>query len=330
MMNPTRPHRPSFDAVDLDLALLGAGPAVSALRVALTTLGQLDMNLLVHGESGTGKHATAVTLHRLGARRSHPFLTLHLEGMSEGRIFECLFGARGVTNLATRARRATVYLESIEMLSPRLQTRLVSALRQNDLAGIRLIAGTTIALDEHVRLGRFQRALYDRIATLQLSLPPLRERREDIGTIATAALLRWSERAARPVVTLGEGALALLEQYDWPANIRELLCVLSLACEHTRHSVIAPDRIRAELGTRPRRHVASGIVPLRQIEQDYLISAMQRCGGNQTLAARRLGIGRSTLLRRLQSFGYQFNEEPKPTAAYDPASASSFRAARER
>jgi DNA-binding NtrC family response regulator len=316
MMNPIRPHRASFDAVDLDLALLGCGPAVTALRGALSTLGHLDMNLVVHGESGTGKHATALTLHRLGARRSHPFFTLHLEGMSEGRIFECLFGARGVTSLAARARRATVYLESIEVLSPRLQLRLVSALDDNDLPGIRLIAGTTAALDEHVRLGRFLRALYDRIAIVQLSLPPLRERREDIGAVATAALLRWSERAVRPAVTLGEGALTLLEQYDWPANIRELLCVLSLACEHTRHNVVSVDRVRTELGARPRRHVATGIVPLRQVERDYLVSAMQRCGGNQTLAARRLGIGRSTLLRRLQACGYQFNEEPKTVAAY--------------
>jgi DNA-binding NtrC family response regulator len=312
MMNPTRPQRPSFDAVDLDLALLGSGPTVTALRGALQALSQLDMNVLVHGESGTGKHASALALHRMGIRRTHPFFTVHLEGMTEARIFDCLFGSRGVTSLTARARRATVYLDGLEILSHRLQQRLVHALCEGDLPSIRLIAGSAVAFDEHVRLGRIQRALYDRVATIQVSLPPLRERREDIGTIARAALERWSERAGTPPKTFGEGALPLLEAYDWPANVRELLCVLSVTCEHTRGLVISADRIRTELGARPRRHVAPGIVPLRQVERDYLLSVMQRCGGNQTLAARRLGIGRSTLLRRLAASGYRHVEDHKP------------------
>jgi DNA-binding NtrC family response regulator len=165
-------------------------------------------------------------------------------------------------------------------------------------------------LEEHVRLGRFQRALFDRLATVQVSLPPLRERRSDISIIAPAALERWSERTGLPLKTFGEGAVAQLESYDWPANVRELLCVLSVAYEHTRGPVISADRMRTELGSRPRRHVAPGIAPLRQVERDYLLSVMQRCGGNQTLAARRLGIGRSTLLRHLHALGYQRLDEP--------------------
>jgi two-component system response regulator HydG len=143
-----------------------------------------------------------------------------------------------------------------------------------------------------------------------MSLPPLRERREDIAIIAPAALERWSERTGLPAKSFGEGALAQLEAYDWPANVRELLCLLSVAYEHSRGLVISADRIKAELGARPRRHLAPGIVPLRQVERDYLLSVMQRCGGNQTLAARRLGIGRSTLLRRLQACGYTRPDEP--------------------
>ena len=317
MMNPTRPQRPSFEAVDLDVALLGSGPAVTALRGALTTLAQLDMNLLFHGESGTGKHACALALHRLSARRAHPFFTLHLEGMSEQRTFDCLFGPRGVTSLATRARRATVYLEGLEMLSQRHQQRLVAALADSDAPGVRLIAGSSAALDEYVRLGRFQRRLYDRLATIQVSLPPLRERRDDIATIARAGVERWCERATVPAKSFGDGAVAQLEGYDWPGNVRELLCVLSLACEHTRGPVLSADRLRTELGARPRRHVAAGIVPLKQVEREYLLSVMQRCGGNQTLAARRLGIGRSTLLRRLQACGYRRADDTPPATFGD-------------
>jgi DNA-binding NtrC family response regulator len=309
MITPPRSHRPAFDVVDLNLALLGNGPAVTALRGALTTLAQLEMNLLLRGESGTGKHACAVALHRLSNRRSHPFLAVHLDGMGEGRIYECLFGPRGVTSLAARARLATVYLDGVEQLSHRLQQRLSAVLAEGDAPRVRILTGTNVVLDEHVRLGRFSRGLYDRLATIQLSLPPLRERREDIAIIAPAALERWSERTGLPAKTFGDGALAQLECYDWPANVRELLCLLSVAYEHSRGLVISADRVKAELGARPRRHLAPGIVPLRQVERDYLLSVMQRCGGNQTLAARRLGIGRSTLLRRLQACGYTRPDE---------------------
>ena len=306
MTNAPRSSRPPFDSVDLNLALLGNGPSVTALRGALTTLGQLEMNLLLCGESGTGKQACAIALHRLSSRRTHPFYTVHLDGMSDARLDECLFGPRGMTSLAARTHMATVYLDGIDTLSQRLQTRLVAELgAASNTSNVRVISGTAVALEEHVRLGRFQRALYDRLATLQISLPPLRERREDIALIAPAAFDRWSERSGLPIKSFGEGALAQLQAYDWPANVRELLCVLSVAYEHTRGPVISAERIRSELGARPRRHVVPGIVPLKQVERDYLLAVMHRCGGNQTLAARRLRIGRSTLLRHLQALGYQ-------------------------
>jgi DNA-binding NtrC family response regulator len=328
MINTPRSFRPPFDAGDLNLALLGTGPSVVALRGALATLGHLDMNLLLCGESGTGKHACAIALHRLGIRRNHPFFTVHLEGMSEARAEECLFGARGMTSLAARTRQATIYVDGIEMLPHRLQLRLATALTDPTTPNVRIVAGTAVVLDEHVRLGRFQRALYDRLATVQVSLPPLRERREDISIIAPAAFERWSERTGLPIKTFGDGALAQLQGYDWPANVRELLCVLSVAYEHSRGAVISADRIRTELGARPRRHVAPGIVPLRQVERDYLLSVMQRCRGNQTLAARRLGIGRSTLLRHLHALGHNRPDEPHGTYVRDlgtpfPMSASS-------
>jgi two-component system nitrogen regulation response regulator NtrX len=312
MSHATRSYRPPLDAEDLSLALLGNGPAVVALRGALSTLGQLEMNLLLCGESGTGKHACAMALHRLSPRRTNPFYTMHLDGMSDARIEECLFGVRGLTSLVARTRLATIYVDGIDSLSRRYQVRLATALAQNESPGVRIIAGTAVSLEEHVRLGRFERALYDRLATVQVSLPPLRERREDIALIAPAAFERWAERTGLPIKIFGDGAMAQLQAYDWPTNVRELLCVLSVVYEHTRGAVISADRVRTELGARPRRHLAAGIVPLKQVERDYLLAVMHRCGGNQTLAARRLGIGRSTLLRHLQSLGYARPEPIDP------------------
>ncbi|MCC6848162.1 MAG: sigma-54-dependent Fis family transcriptional regulator [Deltaproteobacteria bacterium] len=297
-------YRPPFDADDLDLALLGHSPAVVALRAALATLGRLETNLLLCGETGTGKHACAVALHRVGPRRSRPFSMLSLEGLSDLRIDERLFGACGPLSLAARTQLATVFLDGIESLSRRHQLRLAAALAEAEPPTVRILAGSAASLAEQVRLGRFERGLFDRIGTLQVSLPPLRERREDIALIAPAACERWAERTGLPVKRLGDGALAQLQAYDWPVNVDELLSVLGRACERTHKPVLSADRIRSEIGGRPRRRVARGITPLAQVERAYLLAAVERCGGNQTLAARRLGIGRSTLLRRLRTLGY--------------------------
>jgi len=322
MINQTRRLRSSADVVDLDLPLLGKSLSVAALRHAVEKLGQLEVGLLLHGEPGSGKHACAFALHQVSPRRASPFFSVHLDGMSEIRMYDTLFGPRGVTSATVRARRATIYLDGIEFLPQRLQPRLLASLAaDSDGPCIRLIAGTAVTLDEHVRIGRFHRRLFDRLATIRVSLPPLRERREDVPTIARAALARWAERNKSTGKSLGDSALAPLMAYDWPANVRELLSVLASASEHTRGLVISADRIRNELGARPRRHVALGIVPLKQVERDYLLNVMERCAGNQTLAARRLGIGRSTLVRRLHACGYPLAPTSTSTSTSPTSSA---------
>jgi DNA-binding NtrC family response regulator len=225
--------------------------------------------------------------------------------MSEARAEECLFGARGMTSLAARtARRRSTSTASNAPASPAAPSR--DGAHRPDDADVRIVAGTAVVLDEHVRLGRFQRALYDRLATVQVSLPPLRERREDISIIAPAAFSAGRARAtSRRSVTAPSPSSRTTTGRRTSATL-----VLSVAYEHSRGAVISAERIRTELGSRPRRHVAPGIVPLRQVERDYLLSVMQRCGGNQTLAARRLGIGRSTLLRHLHALGYNRPDEP--------------------
>ena len=298
------PLPPQADLDGPDVALLGASPTAEAVRGAVTALAPLDSNLLIAGEVGVGKEACAQTLHRESHRRAQPFLRLHLDGLGEEEAAERLFGPRGIVRLAARARQATVYLDPVEVLPVVLQQRLVSALVNDGLASVRFLAGTrNSALEVQVRLGRFLHDLYDRVATLQLFIPPLRDRREDIPVIAEACLWRWSARQGTSPQVLTDGALAEIRAYTWPGNARELTNVLETLCTDSGGRTISAERIRAVLGRRPRRNLARDVLPLREMERHYIECVLTRCGGNQTLAARRLGIGRSTLLRRLKTNG---------------------------
>jgi DNA-binding NtrC family response regulator len=259
---------------------------------------------LLAGEIGVGKEACAATLHRESRRRAQPFFSLHLDGLGEQEATERLFGPRGIVSLAARARQATVYLDAVETLPVILQQRLVGAFVDDGLGGVRLLAGTrNPALEEQVRLGRFLRALHDRIAIIQVCIPPLRERREDIPLITEGCLWQWSARQGASPQVLTDGALAEIEAYTWPGNARELANVLETLCTDSRGRTISAERVRAVLGRRPRRNLARDVLPLREMERHYIECVLARCGGNQTLAARRLGIGRSTLLRHLKANG---------------------------
>lgn len=304
MPNQTRQRPSSYDSADVDLALRGDSAVMTALRNVVTALGPLDVNLSVHGEPGTGKQALARFLHRQSSRRDDPFFAVSVAGMGEAQARQHLFGPVGIIRQAARAGRATLYLQALDTWPAQLQLDLAEALAMPELGGVRLVAGTAHALDDQFQVGRVQPALLACLATIRLSMPPLRARPEDIAAITTAGLARWSERSGKPSQILGAGAVDELLDYHWPGNVRELLCFLSLVSDGIRGTQIRADRIRGALRARPRRALAKEIVPLDRLEQAYLLSAIQRCEGNKSLAARRLGIGRNTLLRRLQASGH--------------------------
>lgn len=296
---PSDSARP--DIVDQPLVLAGESPSVHMLRRAIEVLAPLDAHLLIYGERGTGRRTCAALLHRQGPRHAQPFHALSLGVLTEEQIAERIFGADGCAGPANQERNATIYLDGIDRLTAPLQARLVARLGHGASPGIRLFGANTTALDEQVRLGRFSGALFSRLGTVRLSVPPLRERREDIAPIADHVLHRWSERHGQRPRHLDCKALAVLMEHAWLGNVEELVRVLEAACAQTRALTITAERIQLVLGRRPRRAVAADIVPLRDVECDYIRSAVVRCGGNQSLAAKRLGISRNTLMRRLRN-----------------------------
>lgn len=283
--------------------MMGTSAPIREVERALGWLAAAEVNLLLQGETGTGKQVLAEAIHAQSPRGSGPFSAVALAGRAESQLESELFGKDGSAGLVGDVRGATLYLEGIASLPLRLQRRLVRALRvDRGRRGVRIIASTPIELEESVRLGRFLPDLYAHLGLIRLTIPPLRERREDIVALTEYFVRRYCERTGSTGVRVARSALAELTGYAWPGNARELQQTLEAALGLARGSELTAERIRTVLGRRPRRHVAPDVFPLRELERDYIATVLMRCNWNQSLAARRLGIGRNTLMRKIKSF----------------------------
>ena len=298
MQNPPNDH-----ASGTSVWLAGTSAPMREVERALGHLAHANVNLVIHGEPGTGKRVLAGRIHQQGPRANDPFIAISLEKIVESEAEALLFGEdNGV--LGPIAPRATLYIDSIDLLPPRLQARMALALAQRDYDhDVRVISGTSAPLEEFTRLGRFRRDLFFRLAVVRVALPPLRERREDIAVVADRVVGEWCEAAGAPRLGLSRLAVAELTGYAWPGNSRELEQTVEAVLALSRGTEVTAERIRAVLGRRPRRYAAPDVFPLRQLERDYIAGVLSSCNWNQSLAARRLGIGRNTLMRKIKTFG---------------------------
>jgi DNA-binding NtrC family response regulator len=294
-------------------ALAGHSPGIQALRRVATALARSDVNLLIHGEPGTGKCAWAEAIGRQGGRGERPFIPLTLTGVAPERAGAALFGS-ATGAFGSRCRGATIYLEGIEALPFDLQQRLLEALSADEGDAVRIIGGSTCSLSEQVRFGRFSAALYHRLAAVDLTIPPLRDRREDIADIAERSIHDWSARTGAPPPILTDAALTELGAHTWPGNVRELARTIEVACASAPERPLSASSIRAALNGRLRTRTQVAVVPLRQLEADYICAALATCDGNRALTARRLGIGRNTLIRKLKELGLATRETCLDTA----------------
>lgn len=289
--------------------IVGTSAPIREVERALGWLAAAEVNLLLQGEAGTGKRVLAEAIHTQSPRGSGPFSALAITGKSESQLEAELFGAEGETGLMSPTRSATLYLEDIGSLPMRLQRRLTRALRADPgRRAVRIIASTPVELEEGVRLGRFLPDLYAHLGLIRLTIPPLRERREDIVALTEFFVARYCERTGAAGIRIARSALAELTAYAWPQNARELQQTLEAALGLARTGELTAERIRTVLGRRPRRHLAPDVFPLRELERDYIATVLARCNWNQSLAARRLGIGRNTLMRKIKSFKLEKSE----------------------
>jgi DNA-binding NtrC family response regulator len=302
--------------------LIAESAAMRPVLELMERVAPSDANVLVTGEHGTGKEVVARWIHAASGRRDHTLVVVNVGGLSEG-VFESeLFGhVRGAftdakTDRAGRFELAdggTLFLDEIANITMGQQSRLLRVLQAGELervgssqtrrVDVRVIAATNSDLKAEVAGGRFREDLLFRLNTIEIHLPPLRERREDILPLAQYFLRRHSGRYGRAQAGFSDEALQLLRGYDWPGNVRELDHAVERAVLLSRlETVEAADLALAPLAARPATPDTSGR-SLEELEREAIRQALARHDGNVSLAAKALGLSRSALYRRLQRFG---------------------------
>jgi len=296
-----------------------------ALADQIRRFARADSNVLIAGETGTGKNAVARELHTRGARARRPFITIDCASLSPSLIDSELFGhERGAFTDAVSARagrfelagKGTVYLDAVAELSTESQGKLLRIVEEKRVerlgghaavaVGARIIASTGAAIENAVRAGAFRHDLYHRLRVLPLFIPPLREHPEDIAPLVTYFVKRAAAAAGRAAPSLSRDAAAALNDYAWPGNVRELRHAIERAYQFADGETITLDHLPQEIldgpALRPDAPVAHRPT-LEEVESRYIAATLRDARGNKTEAARILGISRKALWEKRKRYG---------------------------
>lgn len=305
--------------------LVGNSDAMQAVKHLVERVANTPATVLIQGESGTGKELVAHAIHTLSPRVNGPFIRVNCAALTETLLESELFGHEKGAFTGAHARKTgrfeladggTLFLDEIGELSFNVQAKLLRVLQERTFervggektikVDVRIITATNRDLLKEAQEGRFREDLYYRLNVFPISIPPLRERREDVPDLAGHFLKKL--RTYGQSKTFGPGVLTQLKAYDWPGNVRELENVVERMAIISQGAVIGVDgllvynRSKKEKGTGlfvlPREGVS-----LEEIEKSFLQQAMEQTGGNQSQAAKRLGLSRHAFLYRLEKFG---------------------------
>lgn len=305
--------------------IVGRAPEMEKLYRIIAKASQSTHPVLILGESGTGKELVAKSIHFTGPYRTKPFIPVDCGSLVPTLIESELFGhVRGAFTGATHpkdgllaiAEGGTVFLDEIGELSIDLQAKLLRAIQEKEIRpvgsvrripiNVRILAATNRDLEHAVAQGTFRRDLYFRLNVLTLRIPPLRERRQDIPLLVAHIL----ERLGRDLGgerRISDEALKVLLNYDWPGNVRELENCLERASAFTSSEEIQLRDLPTQLYSVPTELLgtaqpARGIVPIAELEKQTILSALAQVNGDKMMAARLLGIGKTTLYRKLKEY----------------------------
>jgi DNA-binding NtrC family response regulator len=301
--------------------LIAGSAAMGPVLQLMQRIAPSDANVLITGEHGSGKEVVARWIHAASGRAARPFVAVNLGGLSEG-VFESeMFGhVKGAfTDARTDrigrfelAEGGTLLLDEIGTLALRQQAKLLRVLESGEMERVgssrtrkidaRILSATNVDLRAEVTAGRFREDLLFRLNTIEIRLPPLRERREDIKTLAEHFLRRYTRRYRKPIVGFEPEALRALETHPWPGNVRELDHTIERAALLSQGAHIQASDLG--LGTAGPASAVLDDMPLEEVERLLIRKALDRHGGNVSQAAKALGLSRSALYRRLQHHGF--------------------------
>ena len=303
--------------------MVGASAPMQQVYALVKQAAESDISVLIQGESGTGKELVAKSFHFNSMRKKGPYLTINCAAIPEALIESELFGhEEGAFTGATkrrigifeRATGGTVFLDEIGDMDLALQAKLLRVLQEREIqrvgtttpipVDVRLVAATNKDLEDAVKNGRFRKDLYYRISVFPIVIPPLRERREDIPLLAKHFLEKHTKRNGKSISGISTATLRLLLQYDWPGNVRELENAIERAVLLETDDVLQvknmPPQLSPIVDSGKGGAAPTSVLPLAVVERQALVNALEASDNNVTEAARRLGLGRATLYRKLK------------------------------
>jgi len=314
--------------------LIGRGPALLKVIHMVNQIAPMKTTVLLSGESGVGKELVAEAIHHQSPRKGKPFVKLNCGALPEGLIESELFGhEKGAFTGAIQQRKGrfeladggTIFLDEISEMPPATQVKFLRVLQEGEFervggsqtqrADVRVIAATNLDLEAAVNAGRFRKDLFYRLNVIHLTIPPLRERVEDISLLALHFMDRFCLENNRPTMGFSPAAMAALKSYSWPGNVRELQNVVERAVALCEGNMVdlsdLPDEIRRHSPADDQIILPVG-ASLEEIERLAILQTLKKTGWDKELTARLLGIGLATLYRRLKEM------EVKEPASQEP------------
>jgi DNA-binding NtrC family response regulator len=340
-------------------AMIGSSPAMQALRMRILQIGPTSETVLITGESGTGKELVARAIHAASHRHATPMVSLNCPVLSAHLMESELFGhEKGAftgadaprTGRFEAAQGGTILLDEVTEIDLPLQAKLLRVLQEKSFervgscktlhVDVRVLATTNRDLQGEVSAGRFREDLYFRLAVLPLSVPPLRQRREDVPELAAYFFRRSAQRLQRETCALEPAAAQLLVDYHWPGNVRELENIITRASVLTTTGSVTADELRRwlilpttttistccpESRTGPEERVPTTTmgtwcpgVSLEEMERRLIEATLEHYGGHRARTAKALGIGIRTLSGKLRQYGYAPREKSFMTETLTP------------
>lgn len=320
--------------------MAGNTPAMKRVVELVSKVAPTDSAVLLLGESGTGKEVIANMVHRLSQRRELPFVAINCAALPEQLLESELFGhVKGAftgadsdkTGLFEEADGGTLFLDEVAEMPLLQQAKLLRVLQNGEIrrvgasttghVDVRILAATNRDLVKEVEQNRFREDLYFRLNVIQIAIPPLRERPDAIGPLVRNFLNRYNKKFGRDVQSIDEHAWSLLQNYKYPGNIRELESIVAHAVIMADTTTIRvsdlPDSLRLGSTRLALPDYGSTEIPtIEEMERRLIETALQKLEGNQTEVAKRLGISRSTLWRKMKDYGLSRTGEEEETAVH--------------